>query len=571
MTDDVLLYTTEVCLRLRTVYGIACAVSFIFNMLTLLATISVTMGLNSLLGWSYFFFVASMLSLAVVLISALWMIFSKTVVIVATVLTGMFIMFALVLLVPGMMLAWHFSWGIRMELHIKQPGDHPSIVVKGSTGVHWCAYHGNRWHRWLLSVLLAAGEKPDPLAENADRWSPLMMAVYKDNLRMAKQLWEAGADMNRQDMQHGRTALHWAAFKGHTALAKALVEAGADASMHDAMGYTALELALHHGHKETAETIKQAMTELLNTALLVATQRKNHALMQRLLDAKASANCADMRKSTALHWAANRGDVEGAKILINAGADIHAKNEKGVTPLMEAATMGRVKIVDLLLRIDASSLDHGKGVPSYAQALQCACSWGHRGVVERLLGANQPVTKEAVDSAVRNNHEAVVKTLLGHMMYRSNCTHILHAAVMVGSNMAVKYILDKGWEGVNDGQRTTALILAAQEGHLDIVRTLLEPKYQVDVTKKDDVGRTALHWAAIGGNADIKAELLNAGAESNAVDLQGHTAAELARSKRHEGEPGQLLSGSSTKGNSAAAAAAGAEPRLPSPMPCSSV
>lgn len=611
MSDDLVDYTTEACLHWRTVYGIACTVSFIFNMLTLLTTISVTIGLNNWLGFSYILFVASILSLAVVLISALWIIFSKTVVIAGTVLTGIFMILSLVFMIPGMMLAWHFIRGISMELRIDpQQRGQPAIVVEGTTGVHWCAYYGRRGHRWLLSVLLAAGESADPLTENADGWSPLMMAVFNDNLRVVKQLLAAGADMDREDNRQGRSALHWAAIKGHSAVAKALLEAGADASKTDAMGFTAAELASQYKqtktdkHAKTEEEINTWTTNLLNSALLTATQLRKHDEMQRMLDANASANSTDKRKSTALHWAANRGDIVGAKILIKAGADIHAKNEAGGTPLMEAAMMGKVDMVNLLLTTNASSSweASGKGPSLYADAMLNACSGGHEKVVEALLGANEPASKAALEEAVKYNHVAVVKRLLDSMKTSNSCTRVLHAAVMVGSNVAVKYILDKKWEGVNDGQGTTALILAAQQGHLDIVLTLLDDRYKADVTKSDDGGRTALHWAASRGFVDVAKSLLKAGADTNAADddgrtalhhaaYEGHTAvaellldheadfrstdsmgltaAELAA--KHRKDDVELIRLLSRGSSEVGVAAKEAESKMSPPMPCSSV
>ena len=44
----------------------------------------------------------------------------------------------------------------------------------------------------------------------------------------------------------------------------------------------------------------------------------------------------------ALHWAVYREDLEGAELLINAGANVKAANRAGVTPLAMASLYGNV-------------------------------------------------------------------------------------------------------------------------------------------------------------------------------------------------------------------------------------
>src|SRR5687768_11846738 len=56
----------------------------------------------------------------------------------------------------------------------------------------------------------------------------------------------------------------------------------------------------------------------------------------------------DHRK-TGLHWAAETDQLETARILLDAGADMEAKTSWGATPLDWAATMGSARVADLLL------------------------------------------------------------------------------------------------------------------------------------------------------------------------------------------------------------------------------
>lgn len=58
---------------------------------------------------------------------------------------------------------------------------------------------------------------------------------------------------------------------------------------------------------------------------------------------------------TALHWAADRGHVDVAKLLLDNSADVNARDECGQTPLHYAASCGHEAIVKILLQHGADS------------------------------------------------------------------------------------------------------------------------------------------------------------------------------------------------------------------------
>jgi acyl-CoA-binding protein len=70
---------------------------------------------------------------------------------------------------------------------------------------------------------------------------------------------------------------------------------------------------------------------------------------------------------------------------------------------------------------------------------------------------------------------------------------------------------------------TPLLVQAAQSGDLQQIREALAllDKDESTVNTRDDSGQTALHFAADRGCSDIVVELLNAGADPNAADLEG--------------------------------------------------
>ena len=91
----------------------------------------------------------------------------------------------------------------------------------------------------------------------------------------------------------------------------------------------------------------------------------------------------------------------------------------------------------------------------------------------------------------------------------------------------VRTLLAKGADvNSKDEDGVTALIMAFEGGHLDIARTLLAKG--ADVNSKDKRGVTALMMASGGGHLDVVRTLLAKGADVNSKDEDGVTALMMA-------------------------------------------
>lgn len=84
--------------------------------------------------------------------------------------------------------------------------------------------------------------------------------------------------------------------------------------------------------------------------LIDAVKRGDHASVDTLLRAHASAGSASGDGTTALHWAAYQGDVELAKRLLAAHASVNATTRiEALTPLQLACQSGNAEMVELLI------------------------------------------------------------------------------------------------------------------------------------------------------------------------------------------------------------------------------
>jgi ankyrin repeat protein len=90
------------------------------------------------------------------------------------------------------------------------------------------------------------------------------------------------------------------------------------------------------------------------TALYLAALLGHIEVVKVLLNAKANVNAKNREGRTALHQAAYEGRVEAVKVLLNAEAKVSAEDQHGNTALHEAAWQSHVEVVKVLLNAKAN-------------------------------------------------------------------------------------------------------------------------------------------------------------------------------------------------------------------------
>jgi len=121
-------------------------------------------------------------------------------------------------------------------------------------------------------------------------------------------------------------------------------------------GWTPLHLAAFFGREETARMLlnKGAQTgvrstnAMQNTPLHAAAAGKHAALVKLLIERGANANARQHGGWTALHGAAQSGDLESATALVDAGADVSARADNQQRPIDLALTGGHQAMVEFL-------------------------------------------------------------------------------------------------------------------------------------------------------------------------------------------------------------------------------
>jgi ankyrin repeat protein len=155
-------------------------------------------------------------------------------------------------------------------------------------------------------------------------------AAKNGDLDQVKRLIEAGADIN--EMDRGRTPLHWAAEKGHAAVARLLIEKGAKVNVKESKGYFYGQTPLHLAVSDT-----KCLVARCKIAPGLSEERK--AIVTILIDHGADVNARDKSGGTALMWVAICNDVDVAQLLIDHGADMNLRGNE-YTALEMASVRG---------------------------------------------------------------------------------------------------------------------------------------------------------------------------------------------------------------------------------------
>jgi ankyrin repeat protein len=128
----------------------------------------------------------------------------------------------------------------------------------------------------------------------------------------------------------------------------------------DADGWSPLHLAAHYGHADMVEILLhnnapvdlRSTNAMANTALHAALAGRQTRVAKILIDGGADVNARQHGGWTPLHSAAANGDRAAVELLLARGAKADSANDAGVTPAASARERGHTEIADLL---DASS------------------------------------------------------------------------------------------------------------------------------------------------------------------------------------------------------------------------
>ena len=401
-------------------------------------------------------------------------------------------------------------------------------------------------HPKCLQLLIDAGA--DVNIQTEDKSTALMEAATWDHLECVKLLLTAGAHVNFATPES--SALHLAAANANHRCVDALLSAGADVNK---TTKPILVAALAH----TIKQCRMAFEEMKETYIL---ENHSHSTCVKLLiGAGADVNMANNKGFTPLINAAMNDHDDCIDLLVQEGASVNQAAVHSITPIIAAAIDWTPKCLQKLISVgaDVNTVRYGDGgrialmecvwMPqekykgdgrSHMRYIEEKCN--QKECVEIFINAGANVNARTDDGittlmkASGHGYEECVKLLLEagadvNAAYRDGCTSLIYAA-MFGHETCIDHLLAAG-ANVNDycKRRGTPLIYSAMYGHDACLGPLIAAG--ADLNRKDKKGLTALMHAAWFGNFKCVGTLLQAGADVNLKESKwGSTAFILASS-----------------------------------------
>jgi ankyrin repeat protein len=409
----------------------------------------------------------------------------------------------------------------------------------GTSALHWAVYHDDVA---LIDHLLALGAHPD--ARNDYGSMPLSEAAEVGDPVVVQKLLDAGADVESAN-DDGQTALMIVARTSNVRVAKLLLDQGADVNTHEHWrGQTALMWAAAQGQPAMVRFLIQHHADV--NARSALTQFERQVTSEPRMQARPSGGL------TPLLYAARKGCLECARLLLAAGADINLTDPDGVTPLLLATLNLNFDVAAMLVR-------HGADLDKWDL-------WG----------------RSALYAAVDMNTLPVGGRADRPSSGRTTALELIDGLLKAGANPNLQLKLfppyrslrdDRGADGLL-GVGTTPLLRAAKAGDVSAMRLLLahganpdlptaagitplmaaagngatgfdtRGRYKteaqaveaaaallsagVDINERDGNGQTALYGAASRGWNDLIKTLVAHNADVRIKDARGRTAADIA-------------------------------------------
>jgi uncharacterized protein len=298
-------------------------------------------------------------------------------------------------------------------------------------------------------------------------------------------------------------------------------------------------------------------------SLVDAAMQGNKDAVRSMLKQGVDVNTAQGDGMTALHWAAQKGDVELAQTLLYAGANVRATTRVGgYTPLLIASRSGNAAVVEALL---AAGADPNMATTNGATPLMLAAQGGNVAVVNALIAKNADLNaKEKVKGesalmiASAYGRADVVRALAAHGADLSLTTKVQDLTVFnkeeaerlaqfQQQQAAAAAAAGRGQGGAPEGRRgfnpnakagidrqynytelvgfwggMAAIHFAAREGQLDVVKALADAHADLNQRTVGDNSSPML-VATINGHLDVAKYLLDRGADPNLAEHNGVT------------------------------------------------
>ncbi|KUI54183.1 Ankyrin-1 [Cytospora mali] len=386
--------------------------------------------------------------------------------------------------------ASHVGSEVLLKLLLTKDHDLEWRTQRGETPLFWALENAD-----MCKLLLEIGARPD--ATDNSGFTPLMVATLNDHIDTVRVLLEYNARVDLsvgEDKERfaGYSPVHLASAAGNTETLKLLADSGAPLGHPNKRGACPIHLI------ETVDTGRVLLQyrkrfdinhqdSLGETALHYCIYAEKNDFAKLLIDSGIDINIQDNTGCTPLHIAARLDCQIIARLLLaEDDIDVNKASPSDGSPLHRAAIQGNLDMAKLL--VDAGADVNHTVRRFHGTPLQCAC-----------LASPSEHGKELVEYLIENGADVTAQgSLFGSAV---------SAAAAISTPEVLKLLLDRGASTNSpDAMGRMPIHLSAKRSY-ENYKVILRAGGNANV--KDKLGRNVLHWAAQNGQPKVVEDIIS--------------------------------------------------------------
>lgn len=324
-------------------------------------------------------------------------------------------------------------------------------------------------------IILLRNKGANTYYRNENGWTALMYAsAYNSNPSVIEVLTYLGRDIDMQN-KNGDTALLIAVKRGRKSAVRTLIRNGAGVNIKNDAGVTSLKVLFTGDYSSY-----------------------DYSIFRMLVDSGANLNVRYEKGRTILYQAIDKGKINAVKILLENGAEVNSRDDNGITPLIFSfIDDNRYDIIEELI-------DYGAEIEAEDDKERTALSYA----------ASYDEEIEKFDLLFKNGADINKSDKQGRTP--------LFYAVKENDLLVIRYLIEKGAiVNLTDGYGRTPLFYAVKYRE-DPVFTSVLINNGADLARRSYQGKTAMIYAVrYNSNPEVIRILMNNGANPIARDNSG--------------------------------------------------